>query len=344
MKSFSGQPVTLAPKLDSMVRGSMSRRGRRLLPSILLSLFPAILSAAPAVSTPVVTPSTVALNQPTSVTATCQLTTAGGDPALLSGGMNLVRLTSGGLNSSVVGVMTAGAGGTYSYTFSDTETVTGQYQLQCVAALSGTILRTRSAAATVTVVPAPSVTSLSTTPATPLASQQFSLTVAGVNFDPASATLVITGTGCTPCTVANSALTAKSATSVTGPVTIGSGSFTVAVRNVATGSTSGTLPLTVAVVPSLTSLSTNPATPVANQQFALAIVGTNFDTATAVILINGPGCTPCTVANSALTAKSATSITGPATIGAEALPSPYRTSQRAQHREHYRLVSALCLP
>ena len=160
------------------------------------------------------------------------------------------------------------------------------------------------------------MTSLTPTPATPLAGQQFSLTVAGANFDPTTAQIVVTGPSCTPCTVANSALTAKSATSVTGPVTIGSGSFTVAVQNVASGATSGTLPLTVAVVPSLTSLSTSPAPPVPTQQFSLTISGANFDPASAQIVITGTGCTPCTVANSALTAKTATSVTGPATLAA----------------------------
>ena len=315
MNSFSGQFVNRIARRESIARGFMSSFGPRSLPLVLLSLLPAVLSATPTVSAPVVTPSIVVLNQATSVNVTCQLTTSNGDPALLTGGMNLVRLTSGGLDSSIVGVMTAGVGGIYSYTFTDTEAATGQYQLQCTAALSATILRTRSAATTVTVVSAPSVTSLSTTPAAPLANQQFSLTVTGANFDTASAVILINGPGCTPCTVANGALTAKSATSVTGPATIGSGSFTVAVQNLATGATSGTLPLTVAAVPSLTSLSTTPATPVASQQFSLTVVGTNFDTSSAVIVINGPGCTPCTVANSALTAKSATSVTGPATVG-----------------------------
>jgi hypothetical protein len=161
----------------------------------------------------------------------------------------------------------------------------------------------------------PVLTSLSTTPSSPLATQQFSLTLNGANFDPASATIVITGPGCGPCTVANPTLTAKSAVSVTGPVTLGSGTFTIALQNAATGATSGTLPLTVAAIPSLTSLSTNPALPVVTQQFSLTLSGANFDPASATIVITGPGCTPCTISNATLTAKSAASLTGPAILG-----------------------------
>ena len=102
----------------------------------ILALLPCALWAAPALSTPVVAPSTVIPGQATSVTATCQLTTSNGDPALLTGGMNLVRLTATGVDSTVVGVMTAGGSGSYSYTFSDTEAAAGQYQLQCTAAFA----------------------------------------------------------------------------------------------------------------------------------------------------------------------------------------------------------------
>ena len=302
-------------RLSTLQSGIQKRRGGALVMVCGFLASAGFLHATPAITTPVVTPSIVVVGAQTSVTATCQLTTSNGDPALLSGGMNLVRLTSAGADSTVLGVMTPGAGGTYSYTFPDTEAVAGQYQLQCSGAFAATIRRTRSAAATVTAVLPPSVTSLSTVPATPVASQQFSLTVVGANFDTASAQIVINGPGCTPCTVANSALTAKTATSLTGPATLGNGSFTVAIQNTASGAASSTLPLTVGSGPSVTSLSTVPTTPLASQQFSLTIVGTNFDPASATIVITGPSCTPCTVATSALTAKSATSITGPVTVG-----------------------------
>ena len=308
MRKLTAQPVTTRSEIRLHV----------FLPALCLLGIPALLSAMPTIGTPTVVPGFVAVGQATPVTATCQLTTAAGDPALLSGGMNLVRLSSSGSDVAVLGVMTAGSGGAYSYTFTDTETTTGQFQLQCTAAFSSAVQRVRSARVTVPVVLPVSLSSLTTAPATPLASQQFSLTVAGANFDPASAAIVINGPGCSPCTVPNNLLTAKSASSVTGPVTLGNGAFTVAVRNTGTGAISGTLPLTVGSVPTLTSISTAPATPLASQQFALTVAGTNFDPATASIVITGPGCTPCSVANSALTAKSATSVTGPVTVGSGA--------------------------
>ena len=48
--------------------------------------------------------------------------------------------------------MTAGPNGVYSYTFTDTESAPGQFQLQCTAAFSATVLRVRSPAALVTAV------------------------------------------------------------------------------------------------------------------------------------------------------------------------------------------------
>ena len=135
--------------------GSQGSRpgGHRLATSIaatILALLPCALWAAPSVGTPVVSPSTVIAGQATPVTTTCQLTTTNGDPSLLTGGMNLVRLTAAGVDSAVVGVMTTTGGGNYTYTFSDTEAAAGQYQLQCVAAFAATISRVRSTAATVT--------------------------------------------------------------------------------------------------------------------------------------------------------------------------------------------------
>ena len=283
--------------------------------ALIMALLPCALQATPSISTPVVSPSTVVVGQSTPVTATCQVTSSQGDPAVLTSGMNLVRLTGGGADSTVIGVMAVGLNATYSYTFSDTEASAGQYQLQCVGAFAATIHRVRSTAFTVAAVLPPSLTSLSTNPATPVATQPFSVTITGANFDPASATIVINGPGCTPCIVVNSALTAKSAASITGPVTVGNGSFTFAVQNTATGANSGTLPLSVGTVPSVTSLSTNPLVPVPAQAFSLTVAGANFDPASATIVINGPGCAPCTVLNSALTAKTANSITGPATLG-----------------------------
>ena len=121
--------------------------------TLIFTLLPCALQAIPALSIPTVTPSTVVAGQATPVTATCQITTTTGDPALLPNGMNLVRLTAAGADSAVLGVMTAGVNNTYSYTFTDTELAAGQYQLQCAAAFAATIRRIGSPAATVTVTP-----------------------------------------------------------------------------------------------------------------------------------------------------------------------------------------------
>ena len=173
-----------------------------------------------------------------------------------------------------------------------------------------------SATLPLTVAPIPSLTSLLTTPPSPYAGEKFSFTIAGANFDPASAAVIISGPGCAPCTVANSALTTKTAASLVGPATLASvGAYTFSVQNVATGATSGTLPLTVAPIPSVTSLLTTPTLVYAGEKFSFTIAGANFDPASATVVINGPGCAPCTVANAALTTKTAASITGPATLG-----------------------------
>jgi PA14 domain len=292
----------------------MKNRVRAILYAVLV-LLPGALWATPAVSTPVVVPSTLVLGLATPVTVTCQVTEAQGDPAVLAGGVNLVRLTAAGGDSAVVGVMTAGTGGSYSYQLTDTETVVGQFQFQCAAAFTATIHRVRSTATTVTTVNSLAISSLLTVPALPVAGQQFSLTVSGAGINPANAQIVITGPGCAPCTIANAALTTKTATSVTGPVTLASsGAFTVAVQNGSGGTISTTLPLAVAPVPSVTSLLTTPTLPFAGEKFSFTIGGANFDPASAAVVINGPGCAPCTVANTTLTTKTAASLTGPATL------------------------------
>jgi hypothetical protein len=111
------------------------------------------LGASPAVSTPVVTPTSVIAGQATPVKATCQVTTVLGDPVLLAGGVKLVRLSSTGTDVSIVGVMTAGSGGSYSYSFTDSEPGPGQYGFQCTAAFTATIHRVRSTPASFTVSP-----------------------------------------------------------------------------------------------------------------------------------------------------------------------------------------------
>ena len=166
-----------------------------------------------------------------------------------------------------------------------------------------------------TVASGPSITSISSNPNPPIATQQFTLTINGSNFDPSSAQILITGTLCTPCTVPNGVLTTKTASTIVGPVTLNnSGSFTVTVQNGSGGAISNGLSLTVASGPSITSISSNPNPPIATQQFTLTINGSNFDPSSAQILITGTLCTPCTVPNGVLTTKTASTIVGPVTL------------------------------
>ena len=133
------------------------------------------LSAAPAVSTPSVSPSSLVINQATLVTASCKITTSPGDPALMAGGVNLVRLTSSGADVSVLGQMhddglsgdaTAGDG-IYSLQFTTTESITGQFQLQCSVAFAKTVSRVRSTPVAVAVLATGSTHTISSLTLTP---------------------------------------------------------------------------------------------------------------------------------------------------------------------------------
>jgi hypothetical protein len=144
----------------------------RFLPCALLCAVP--LHATPSINTPTVTPVNLTVNQPIQVTASCKINMSAGDPALLPGGVNLVRLTATGAAGSTIGVMhddglngDAVAGdGVFTYQYTDTETATGQFQLQCTAAFQGVLQRVRSPAVTMTVVAAPgSLSALTISPA-----------------------------------------------------------------------------------------------------------------------------------------------------------------------------------
>jgi Bacterial TSP3 repeat len=109
--------------------------------------------ATPAVSAPVLTPTSVVAGQATPVKATCTVTTSTGDPAVLTGGVKLVRISSTGKDVSVIGVMTTSGGGTYSYSFSDIEPGPGEFEFQCTAGFTATIRRVRSTPVGLTVTP-----------------------------------------------------------------------------------------------------------------------------------------------------------------------------------------------
>lgn len=92
----------------------------------------------------------------------------------------------------------------------------------------------------------PVIDGIVSSPDMPAVAKNFSLSVTGSNFDPATAQIVITGTNCSPCTVPNGVLTTKTSGTITGPVTLNnSGSFGVSIKNVASGLTSNGLSLII---------------------------------------------------------------------------------------------------
>jgi len=162
----------------------------------------------------------------------------------------------------------------------------------------------------------PSISNISPTTVT---AGQFSLTINGSNFDPATARIVITGPNCptnTSCVVPNNVLTTKNSGRLVGPVTINdAGSFNIRVQNGSGGTLSNGATLTVnAASPSISNIS---PTTVSTGQFSLTINGSNFDPATARIVITGPNCptnTSCVVPNNVLTTKNSGQLVGPVTI------------------------------
>lgn len=94
-------------------------------------------------------------------------------------------------------------------------------------------------------IPAPTLTSFTTTPTAALAGQPFIFNAQGTNFDPASVQVLISGPGCTPCTVANAQLVTKTATTLQGSTLLATaGDYTVTVQN-GSGPQSATQPLRV---------------------------------------------------------------------------------------------------
>jgi hypothetical protein len=74
-------------------------------------------------------------------------------------------------------------------------------------------------------------------------------------------------------------------------------------------------PVAAAPTPQITSLSSTPTPPVANQSFTFTITGTNFDAATVTPTLTGPGCPACQSAVN-ITSRTTTQITGTATLAA----------------------------
>ncbi|HUF50024.1 MAG TPA: hypothetical protein VMN60_04265 [Longimicrobiales bacterium] len=84
--------------------------------------------------------------------------------------------------------------------------------------------------------------------------------------------------------------------------------------NQATGSTAPFQFEVQAPTPTITSISTTPSPAVtagaAGRSNVITLVGTEFSDVAARVLITGPGCEPCTIENSALTTKTATTLVG----------------------------------
>ena len=129
----------------------------------------------------------------------------------------------------------------------------------------------------------PALQQISTTPNPPVPGQQFSLTLTGSGFDPSSAEILISGPGCTPCTIANSVLTTKTANQiVAGDMLNTAGTYSVTVENTASSTQSTALSFTVGVspVPSVsyitpTAMTAN-STSNPNATQPLYIYGSNF--------------------------------------------------------------------
>lgn len=161
----------------------------------------------------------------------------------------------------------------------------------------------------------PRITGVSIAPNPGVPGQPFTVTLTGSDFDPPTAQIVVSGPGCSPCTITNGALAIKTSDTLAGPLTVSqAGIFTVGVRN-GSGGTDSTFSFTVRItVPAITGLSTSPAAAVAGQQFTLTVAGNNFDATTARIVVSGPGCAPCNLLNAALTTKTSSTLAGPLTL------------------------------
>jgi hypothetical protein len=164
---------------------------------------------------------------------------------------------------------------------------------------------------------APQITAVSTLPSPPVDQQAFTLTVTGSGFDPATAIISIAGPGCstTPCTIANGSLTAKTATQLSGPITLGAGTFSVVVQNGSGGAASNSVSLSVS--PQVTAIA--PSSAIAGQAFTFVISGSGFDPSSAVVTFTGPNCSPCSVTNVALSGKTSAALSGTATSTAAGL-------------------------
>ncbi len=126
---------------------------------------------------------------------------------------------------------------------------------------------------------------------------------------------VTTGTGCVWSAGSAAAWVSLAALGGTGS---GSVSFAVAPNTASSRSATiniagKSLAVTQAGVapPVMTALTTSPSPLTLGQPGTITIAGSNFSASTVQLLLNGPGCTPCTIPNSLLTTKTATQLVAP---------------------------------
>ena len=145
------------------------------------------------------------------------------------------------------------------------------------------------------------------------------LSITGSGFDPALAQILVLGPGCAPCVVLNGELTTRSATVLVGPVTLrAAGAFTIEVQNGSGGPPSNGITLTVIPPPTPSITGVSPTMISVGVRTSLTITGTDFDPASAQIVVVGGACSPaspCLVPNGDLTTRTTSQIVGPVTLG-----------------------------
>lgn len=161
-----------------------------------------------------------------------------------------------------------------------------------------------------------SLNGISTSPATPSATQPFNFTLTGQDLSRRNTQVVITGPGCDPCIVPPSAVTASSSTRLSGSAMLNQpGVYSVAVREGANGTLSRNLPISVvAPPPSLSSVTTSPQRPQIFNAFTFRLNGANIDADSVQVVFTGPGCSPCVVPASDIDAATPTRVTGQARL------------------------------
>lgn len=161
---------------------------------------------------------------------------------------------------------------------------------------------------------APTVTGFSWNPSSPVASQPFAGTINGSNFVPGATRVFFCSTGSTTCTeLAASSLGQITATSLSiTSVTLGIGTWQVYVQTSvgpSNRSTTFSVGLPLAPVPTITGYSWTPAAPIANDAFGGTITGTGFEIGATSVFFCPEASTACNqVPSASISVTSQTSI------------------------------------